>query len=207
MNSFTRTKYAFILALSMASLVSASASSAAVVEGITLPDTDRVANHELKLNGAGMRYQGKARISVIGLYLKDNKNTVPQVIALSGAKRVTIVLMRDFSNDTFAQAFMAGFQKNSDKSERAKVVNSLLKFGSMFSSVAELKKGDVITCDWIPNVGSVFALNGKKLGDALPDKLFYDMLLKIFIGDKPVDTNLKRLLLGKNEKMNPHPNY
>lgn len=187
--------------------MSSPASSAAEVEGITLPDTDRVANQELKLNGAGMRYQGKAKISVIGLYLKDKKNTVQQVIALSGTKRIAIVLMRDFSNNDFAQAFMAGFQKNSDKSERAKVVNSLLKFGEMFSSVTELKKGDVITCDWIPNVGAAFQHNGKKLGEALPDKLFYDMLLKIFIGDKPADANLKRLLLGENERVNPQPNY
>ncbi len=69
-------------------------------------------------------------------------------------------------------------------------------FGEVFASVSSLKKGDVLFLDWVPGVGMTSSLNGKQLGATITEAGFYNVLLKIWLGDKPVDTSLKPQLLG-----------
>jgi hypothetical protein len=170
---------------------------AAEVGGVKLDDTIRLANQELKLNGAGIRYKAIFKVYVAGLYLYEKKSTVQDVLAAPGAKRVAIVMLRDVSNEELGRGFMSGIQQNSDKSEKAKLIMQLQKFGEIFASIPELKKGDILTTDWIPGSGTVVHLNGKKVSDVLPDVAFYNALLKIWLGDKPVDAQLKPLMLGE----------
>jgi hypothetical protein len=207
MNSGIRIKCAFALAWVVSALALAPASLAADVAGVKLADTERVANQELKLNGAGIRYRAIFKVYVAALYLGDKKATTPEVIAVPGVKRMTLVMLRDLSSNDLAQAFMTGIQKNSEKAERGKVVNSLLKFGELFSTVPEIKKGDIISGDWIPGTGGVFQYNGKKLGETINDPLFYAIFLKIWLGDNPVDPKLKRSLLGEKEEGNTRSIY
>jgi Chalcone isomerase-like len=207
MNSGIRIKCAFALAWVVSALALAPASLAADVAGVKLADTERVANQELKLNGAGIRYRAIFKVYVAALYLGDKKATTPEVIAVPGVKRMTLVMLRDLSSNDLAQAFMTGIQKNSEKAERGKVVNSLLKFGELFSTVPEVKKGDIIYGDWIPGTGAVFQYNGKKLGATINDPLFYAIFLKIWLGDNPVDPKLKRSLLGEKEEGNTRSSY
>lgn len=202
MNSGTRIKCALALASLVSALALAPAAMAVEVAGVKFADTEKVANQELKLNGAGIRYKAIFKVYVAGLYLSEKKTSTPDVLAAPGAKRMNLVLLRDVSSNDFAQSFMAGIQKNSEKAERAKVVTSLLKFGEIFATVPEMKKGDNVTADWIPGTGGVFQHNGKKLGETINDPLFYTIFLKIWLGDNPADSKLKRLLLGEKEEVN-----
>ena len=51
------------------------------------------------------------KVYVAGLYLSDKKSTVPEVLAVPGAKRIQIVALRDISSEDFGQAFMTGMRK------------------------------------------------------------------------------------------------
>ena len=44
---------------------------------------------------------------------------------------------------------------------------------------------------------TIMHVNGKKVSDELPDIGFYNALLKTWLGDKPVDAQLKPLMLGE----------
>ncbi|MFZ6864022.1 chalcone isomerase family protein [Undibacterium sp. Ji67W] len=169
------------------------------VAGVKLDDTLQLANTELKLNGAGIRYKAIFKVYVAGLYLKEKKTTVQDILNADGPRRVTLVMMRDLSSEDFSRGFMQGIQKNTDKADKAKLTSQFLRFGELFASVPELKKGDVMTNDWIPGVGTVVALNGKKMGDPYPDILFYNALLRIWLGESPVDSGLKKAMLGESE--------
>ncbi|CAN5776465.1 chalcone isomerase family protein [soil metagenome] len=169
---------------------------AAEVAGIKFDDAVHVANTDLKLNGAGIRYKAIFKVYVAGLYLKEKKTTVPDILALAGPKRVTIVMLRDLSNEDFGRGFMSGIQQNTEKSEKLRLVSQFLRFGEMFASVPELKKGDIMINDWIPGVGTVVSLNGKKMGEPYPDVNFYNALLRIWLGEKPVDQSLKKAMLA-----------
>ena len=192
-----------LLAATAAGVMAATALTAQAagmeIAGVKLDDTVSVANTTLKLNGAGIRYKAIFKVYVAALYLKDKKNTVPDVLASQGPRRVTIVMLRDVSNEEFGRGFMSGIHQNTEKSEKMKLTSQFLRFGELFASVPELKKGDVMVLDWVPNVGSVVSLNGKKMGEPYPDILFYNALLRIWLGDSPVDKSLKKAMLAETE--------
>ena len=166
------------------------------VGGINLESTVTVAGKSLKLNGAGIRIRVIVKVYALGLYLPEKKDTTAGVLDSVGPRRFAIGMLREINSEELGQAFMAGITANTDKAERSKMVAQLGQFGDMFANQAPLKKGDMLVVDWIPGKGTDVHLNGKSLGEPLPDLAFYNALLKIWLGDKPVDTSLKPLLLG-----------
>ncbi|HJV80560.1 chalcone isomerase family protein [Noviherbaspirillum sp.] len=177
------------------------------VDGIQLEDSVRIANDDLKLNGAGTHYKVFFKVYAAALYLPDKKTTASEVLALPGAKRLTMVMLRDVSSETFAQSFMTGLKRNTSFEDRTKIINQLLTFGQMFATIPEVKKGDVLTFDWIPGAGTLFRINGKKVSELIPDVTFYNAFLRIWLGQKPADEKLKRLMLGEKTEERGRVNF
>ncbi|MES2129906.1 MAG: chalcone isomerase family protein [Pseudomonadota bacterium] len=170
--------------------------NATEINGVKFDDTVKVGGKELKLNGLGMRTKFVVKVYAAALYLPEKKTSSADVQKLDGPRRVTLVMARDISSDDFGQAFMTGLNNNSDKSEKTKILPQTSQFGEMFALLPGLKKGDILHLDWIPGTGTQCELNGKKIGEVVPDLAFYNAVLRIWIGDKPVDSSLKPLLLG-----------
>jgi len=169
---------------------------AAEINGVKFADTVKVGGSDLKLNGLGMRTKVVFKVYAAGLYLTEKKTTPADVLAVQGPRRVTLVMMRDLTSDEFGQAFMTGLNNNLSQAEKSKIVSQISKFGEIFASIESLKKGDVLNIDWVPATGTQAELNGKKVGEAVPDVAFYNAILRIWIGDKPADNSLKPALLG-----------
>ncbi len=186
-----------VLAMALLWALSLSA-GAETIAGVKLDDTVQVGNQTLKLNGAGVRYKLVFKVYVGALYLPEQKHTTADVLAANGAKRVTLVMMRDLSNDDLGQRFMEGLRNNLEVAERSKLVKPMIAFGQMFSLVPVLKKGDVLTFDWVPGTGVVCQFNGQPIGETISDPTFYNAVLKIWLGNHPADDSLKRKML--NEK-------
>jgi len=167
------------------------------IAGMKIDETVQASNTTLKLNGAGIRYKIRIfKVYVIGLYLPESKNTADSVLSAAGPKQINLTMLRDVSSDDMGQAFMDGVKRNTNLTDRAKMTNQFIQFGQLFSEVPVLKKGDVISMEWVPNVGTNMFVNGKKLGDTFLDVAFFNAVLKIWIGDNPVDSSLKKQLLG-----------
>ncbi|MDP3672520.1 MAG: chalcone isomerase family protein [Telluria sp.] len=173
------------------------AAQAGEVDGIKFDDTTKVAGKDLKLNGLGMRTKFVVNVYAAGLYLPEKKNSVPDILKMDGPRRMTLVMARDISSDDFGKAFMDGLNDNLDKAEKSKIVSQISKFGEMFAQLEKIKKGDVLHLDWLPGSGTQVELNGKKIGEVVPDLVFYNAVLRIWLGEKPVDRSLKPALLGK----------
>lgn len=180
----------------LALAVSLPASAAVDINGYKFDDTAKVAGKDLKLNGAGMRTKFIIKVYAAGLYLPEKKNNVAEILKQEGPRRVTIQMARDVSSEDFGKAFMEGLNENVDKAEKQKIASQIGKMGELFASVEGLKKGDVLHLDFIPGAGTQCELNGKPLGATIPDVAFYNALLRIWLGDKPVDSSLKPALLG-----------
>jgi hypothetical protein len=166
------------------------------VAGVKVEDTAQVGKHNLKMNGVGIRTKFIFKVYVAALYLNETKSTTQDVLSVSGAKRVHLVMLRDMSNDDFAQAFMDGMRNNLDVDERSKLIKPMITFGQMFSEVSSLKKGDIMMVDWVPGAGVETFYNGKKVGETISDPGFYNAVLKIWLGNKPADASLKKKLLN-----------
>jgi hypothetical protein len=186
------------LAAAACLLLSASNAALAVeVGGVKLDDSIRIDNHDLVLNGAGLRTKVIFKVYALGLYLEQKQSTVPAILAASGTRRISIVMLRDVSSDDFGASFMTGLSHNTSKDEQIKLMEPTRKFGEMFALIPGLKKGDALTVDWVPGTGIICLLNGKKIGPTVTDIAFYNAILKIWIGDEPADNALKPRLLGQ----------
>jgi Chalcone isomerase-like len=180
----------------MLALACAMPAHAVDVGGVNIDDKATVGGKELVLNGAGMRQIVFVKVYGIGLYLPQKKTTPEDVQAIEGPRRVALHIQREINSDEFGQLFITSMNKNSTKEEKAKVVNQTVKFGEMFAGMDKVKKGDIVTLDWIPGTGTVSSLNGKKIGETLPDIAFYNAVLRIWLGESPVQADIKRNLLG-----------
>ncbi len=178
-------------------LTCAISAQAADIGGVKVEDTATVAGKTLVLNGGGMRQIFVVKVYAAALYLSEKKTSAADVQALTTPKRVALHIQREVNSDEFGQLFITSMNKNSSKEEKAKVINQTVKFGEMFASLPPVKKGDIVTLDWVPGSGTVSTLNGKQIGETLPDVAFYNAVLRIWIGENPVQSDVKRGLLGE----------
>ena len=165
---------------------------------IRFDDHTTVAGDKLVRNGAGVRTKVIFRLYAVALYLAEKHTTSAGVLAAGGARRVAIVMLRDISTESFGKAFTDGLNANTSKEERTRLLPQTMRLGAVFGQLQTLKKGDQLLVDWQPGVGTQCYLNGTKIGAAMPELAFYNAVLRIWLGDKPADEQLKLALLGAN---------
>jgi hypothetical protein len=170
---------------------------AIVVSDVKVDDELTLANQKLVLNGAGIRKRFGFSVYVCGLYLSDHRHSTAEVLALPGAKKLAVTMLREISSDDLGDALLSGLRKNSTPEQTQRVGAQLVALGQLFGSIPRLKKGDTFSLDYVPETGTTIILNGKPALAPLPDKVFFDALLRIWLGDNPADGDLKPLLLGQ----------
>jgi len=156
-----------------------------------------LAGQKLQLNGAGIRYKFVIKVYTAGLYLTHKAGTTAEVLAAPGPKRIHISMLRDLDGNELGKLFTKGIEANVTREEFAKSINGVLKLSEIFASRKQLNSGDSFSVDYIPGVGSTLLLNGKSvMPEPIKEPEFFSALLRIWLGDKPVDDNLKDALLG-----------
>jgi hypothetical protein len=171
-------------------------SFAAEVAGVKLEDKDRVANADLVLNGAGLRKRAFFQVYAAGLYLPEKKTVAAEAIAAAGPKRVAMHMLRDVDADQLSAALADGIKDNQSEAESKALESRLKQLDAIMAGIKEAKKGMRITLDWLPASGTQVTVDGKPAGAPIPGEDFYRALLRIWLGDKPVQDDLKKALLG-----------
>ena len=169
----------------------------AEVAGVKIEDRDRVANAELVLNGAGLRKRAFFQVYAAGLYLAERKGVAAEAIAAAGPKRVAMHMLRDVDADQFAGVLADGIKDNHSEAEAKALEPRLKQLAAIMAEMKEAKKGMRITLDWLPAAGTQLTVEGKVAGAPIPGEDFYRALLRIWLGDKPVQDDLKKALLGE----------
>ena len=170
--------------------------SAARIGGESFDELIRLADTDLVLNGVGLRAVLMFKGYVAGLYLVHKGRTTEQVLAVKGAKRVQLKMLVDVEAKEFVKAIDVGMRRNSTEAEQLAMKDRIAQFDRNIGLIGAVKKGDVINLDFIPAKGLVLTLNGKPRGEPIPGEDLYAGVLKIFIGELPVDKKLKAGLLG-----------
>jgi hypothetical protein len=167
--------------------------SAAEVAGVKIDDAARVAGAELALKGAGLRKRLFVQVYAMGLYIADRK---ADPIAQGGAKRVAIHMLRDVDAGTFAKALVDGMRPNHDEATMKALEPRIAQLNAIMAAMKEAKKGMAISLDWVPGTGTQVTIDGKAAGKPIEGEDFYRALLRIWVGEKPVQDDLKKALLG-----------
>ena len=168
----------------------------AELEGVKLDPTAQVGGAALTLNGAGIRTRAIFKVYVAGLYVPAKSNSAAALLGQKGPRRVTITMLRNVDADTFAGALIEGLQKNHSDAQLASFKAQIDTLSANLKAAGEAKKGDVIHLDFTPDTGTRVVVNGKPQGNAIAGEEFYSAVLRIWLGDKPADADLKKGLLG-----------
>ena len=171
---------------------------AAEVEGIKLADKVRVsdAGPDLVLNGAGVRTRVFFRVYVGALYLQRKQEGTDAVLADAGPKRVAMYLLRDLTAEQLLSALKDGLASNHSPEQLAKMESQVRQLEGIFNAVKAAKSGDVILLDYLPGAGTRVTINQDNKG-TIPGEDLYRALLRIWLGEKPVDASLKKAMLGR----------
>ena len=162
------------------------------VAKVTIPDSAEVGGASLQLNGAGLRKVAFIKVYVGALYLDAKVDSSDAVYANTGAKRVSMRMMRGLSAGKMRDAWTEGFEKNHTAAEFESIKAKIEQFNGFFEDVED---GDEIFIDFVPGEGTSVTIKGNKKGSIAGDD-FNTALLKIWLGDEPADDNLKEAMLG-----------
>jgi hypothetical protein len=186
----------FKLRLALLAFLVPFAAVGAEVAGVKIEDKTRVGGSELALNGAGLRKRAFFQVYAIGLYLPQKSTNAAAVLEQTGPKRVAIHMLRAVGAEAFTEALADGIRANHSEAEAKALEPRIKELSAIMAEIGEAKKGMAIALDWQPGNGTVMLVNGTQRGKPIAGEDFYRALLRIWIGDKPVQDDLKKALLG-----------
>lgn len=166
------------------------------VAGVRFEERARTGDADLLLNGAGVRSMFVIKIYALGLYLPQKTQDAIQAVAMPGAKRLRLVTLREVEAERFLDGLNKGLGKNHTEAELAGLKARMDQFAGMIKAVAPLPKGSVVSIDSLPGGVTRVALNGNALGRDIVGEDFYPALLRIWLGAKPAQDDLKVALQG-----------
>ena len=185
-----------LLALALA----AGAAHAVQIEGETFDDDIQLGGAPLKLNGVGLRAVAWLKGYAAGLYLTERVRTPGAALAAPGPKRLQMRMLLEVEAQEFVKAIDKGIRRNTPEAERPKLAERQDQFRRAVLALGVVRRGDVVNLDFLPGRGMTMTVNGTVRGATLPGDDFYAAVLRIFIGDDPVDEALKSGLLGQRSR-------
>ncbi len=165
----------------------------AAVSAVEVDDKASVGGQELVLNGAGLRTKVFFKVYVAGLYLPAKAGSLAAVLE-KAPRRVQLTLMRDVSAEEFVEALVDGIKANTTAAELAAARAGVDQLSAIGKALGQVREKEVVTLDFVDG-GTKMAVNGAAKG-TIPGEAFNQALLKIWLGDNPVQADLKRALLG-----------
>lgn len=163
------------------------------VAGVNIADKASVGGQDLVLNGAGIRTRAIFKVYVGSLYLPAKAKTAADVFA-KGPRRVQLNMLRDVSGDQMLEALTDGVNQANSPADAGAVKAQMGELAGILKGMGQLKEGNVLAFDFVDG-GTRVSLNGQAKGTIAGDA-FNKALYNAWIGDKPVQEDLKKAMLG-----------
>ena len=181
-----------------AALLSAGLAQAAITVGnVDFATRQTVQQRALELNGAGLRTRLGFKVYAMGLYLRAPLSEAGAILADKGEKRIRIVPIRDLEAKQFGDALQAGLEKNHDAATLAALKPATDALLTALAAVGEVRTGTEIVLDRLGNGATRLLVDAKQHGEDIADTAFYPALLRIWLGERPADSDLREALLKK----------
>lgn len=151
---------------------------------------------KLQLNGAGTRYKAIFKVYDMGLYTTKKVSSAAELLALPGPKRLQFTALRELPGTDLGRLFLKGMGDNSTKEQVQRHALSSARLIEVFSGRSKMLPGESFAMEYVPGKGTTFYILGKAQGDPVGDEEFFRMVLKIWVGESPADSQLRDALLG-----------
>lgn len=174
------------------SVGAAAATLAAQIEGVRFEPSVTIGNRTLDLNGYGLlRYKVLLKAYVAALYLERDTDAAEALGEVP--KRLEIEYFWGISAADFASATNDRIAANVSPAEMAAIRPAIDHLNSLYRDV---QPGDRYALTYLPEVGTELSLNGVPLG-TVGEPALGRAVFSIWLGDSPLDTDLKIALLGR----------
>ncbi|AEG94700.1 chalcone isomerase family protein [Ramlibacter tataouinensis] len=167
------------------------------VSGVKYDESLELRGNKLQLNGAGTRYRAIIQVYAAGLYLPRKTTAAEEALAMPGAKRITVTMLRDIDSGELGRLFTRSVEDNMDKAAFSKLIPGLMRMSQLFTDIKKLSAGQSFSIDWVPGTGTIINVRGVPQGEPFREPEFFNAMLRIWLGPKPADHSLKEALLGK----------
>lgn len=165
---------------------------AATLEGQRFDDTLVLADRTLRLNGLGLRGVAWVKAFVAGLYLSAPTKDTAQALAMPGPKRIRLQVMLDAPSKELTRSLIKRVHKHEPAEVQQRLESRLTTLATHLDGVGDLKVGDTLDLDYVPGRGVLLQHNDRPVGTAIPGEDLYRAVMKIFVGDNPVDARMKQ---------------
>jgi hypothetical protein len=167
------------------------------IAGIRLEESliQRASGAQLRLAGAGIFRFFLLRYYICGLYLAAS---TPATDALrhDAARRIAMVMLRNVSAGEFLWGLDRGMADNTTAAEMGALRPSLGALRAAIREAGSLARGAHVALDYAPGQGTLLGIDGRVRTSAIPGKPFNDALLRMWLGERPLDSSLKEALLA-----------
>ena len=170
--------------------------NAATLEHQRFEDTLVLSDRTLRLNGLGLRGVAWIKAFVAGLYLAAPAKEMGQILAMQGPKRLRLKVMLEAPSHEMTKSMRHGISRNEPPLLQASLADRVELLAQGLDSIGDFQPGDVLDLDFLPGRGTELRLNDKLLVQPIAGDDFYRAVLKVFIGEKPVDRRMKEGLLS-----------
>lgn len=147
----------------------------------------------MSLRGLAVYEQLRTDYYIAGLYLPSPAITPDDAFFMPGPKRMDIrVVAESWSKRRFVQQWNQLILINNNADTQKAQSDNIIAFASLLKD--DLRAGDHITIDMIPDQGTVVKLNGTTL-QRTNDPDFFNLLLSCWIGARPPSSMFKQDIL------------
>ena len=167
---------------------------AAEVAGVKVDEAIKVGANELALNGVGVRTKVFIKVYVGALYATQKSSTPAALLDAATPRRMVMRMLRDIDADTLYGALRDGLKDNNSEAELAALKAPTDQFAEIMKKIGTAKNGDSVAIDFTAE-GVAVSFNGEARGK-VTSVPFARALLKVWLGENPVDSSLKKALLG-----------
>lgn len=168
---------------------------ALVLDGVQVENHASLEGQSLVLNGAGLRRFFLFDIYVLALYLPAAVHDAHSVLDRDTPRQVRITLLHDVSAEHNVELLRKGLDANNSPQSLLAIQGQVEQFLDLVRHMETFPKGSVIELDYLPGAGTQVWLN-HRLAGSFAGEAFNRSILKVWLGDHPVQQSLKTALLG-----------
>jgi hypothetical protein len=172
------------------------AACATEIEGVKLPGRVQLnGGPELVLNGAGVRVRLIFKVYVAALYLPAKMDDGEAILRADQPRRLVLHLLRDLSAEQINSSISDALRETLTAEERQPLDARMARFGAIFDTLREIREGTRVTLDYLPLTGTIVSVNAEEK-DRIAGADFNQALMRVWLGERPRDPELRNALLG-----------
>jgi hypothetical protein len=167
-----------------------------IAQAVELPRALMLGEQKLVLNGTGTREKYFLDVYETGLYLAERSSAAAEIVEADAPMVIRIAITSKLvTQEKLVKSLEEGFEASTD-GKLEPLSAEIEKFRQCLAG--ELSRDDVFDLIYIPDHGVLVSKNGKPTG-SVAGLEFKRALFGIWLGERPVNDELKEGLLGGNE--------